>query len=75
MGHTPGPWIVKVHDDYTNVESKYYTICADVTNADAALISAAPDLLAALKALVQDDLHDSTNFCSAQKAIAKAEGR
>ncbi len=50
MKHTPGPWRVEVGDDTTSVESKYFTIASDVSNEDAALIAAAPDLLAACEA-------------------------
>lgn len=35
MKHSPTPWWVEVHDFYTSIESKYYTISDDVTNDDA----------------------------------------
>lgn len=44
MNRTAGPWKVEVHDDYTNVEGKCFTVAADVSNDDAHLIAAAPDL-------------------------------
>lgn len=47
--HTPGPWYIEIDDTTTRVESKTFTICEYVSNCDADLISAAPDLLAALE--------------------------
>lgn len=76
--HTPGPWRVELHDMTTSVESQYFTICADVTNDDAGLIAAAPDLLAALENLVET--HDTGEAMCAQfwniarAAIARAKG-
>ena len=47
--HTKGPWRVEIHDKRTSVESDVFTICDDVSNNDADLIAAAPELLEALK--------------------------
>ena len=47
MRFTKGPWTVEVGDDTTNVESKYYTICTQVSNEDAHLIAEAPMLVKA----------------------------
>ena len=76
--HTPGPWDVEVHDDHTTVESKSFTICSDVSNDDASLIAACPDMLAALKdfvAYLGEGITPSEEvlLCKARAAIAKAE--
>ncbi len=48
--HTPGPWTVEVHDTTTTIEALSQTVAVDVSNCDAALIAAAPELLEALRA-------------------------
>ena len=89
--HTPGPWAVNpvgaVVDSF-RATGEIVPVCAllwptdvrseDETEANARLIAAAPDLLAALKALVDViDLHyprdHFTVLTSARAAIAKAE--
>lgn len=95
MSHTPGPWIWRnksgsLHQKGTDrrfgvtVLAPTYEydsgVDTEVSDADAALIAAAPDLLAALKEILP--WHDShpaeatdnrmVNLCRA--AIAKAEG-
>lgn len=88
--HTPGPWIVtrgrdKTHPNY--VESQHpdfggFDLAHCVESADAALISAAPDLLAALHALVDyfgplpgvDNGLDEA-LTNARAAIARATGK
>lgn len=79
--HTPAPWHVEVTQDTTTIESKYFTIATEVSNSDADLIAAAPDLLKALKNLVkaanQDKLDPLAMFATieqAKHAINKAEG-
>lgn len=47
--HTPGPWTIDVLDKTTNIEAKYQTIATDVSNCDADLIAAAPEMLASLR--------------------------
>lgn len=47
--HTPGPWTVEVGQTETCIESKYQTIALDVSNCDADLIAAAPEMLEALE--------------------------
>ncbi len=49
--HTPGPWMVEVLETTTNIEAKSQTVALDVSNNDADLIAAAPDMLEALKAV------------------------
>lgn len=83
--HTPGPWMV-VHELRPNDEA-----VADLVNntwviperpvrlgswhADAALIAAAPDLLAALQTMVDASQNDITPECDrARAAITKATG-
>ena len=51
----------------------YGQVGADVAEANARLIAAAPDLLAALRALASGDLRPET-YAVARAAIAKAEG-
>ena len=57
--HTPGPWVCEKWGDGSNTEgcanvnsdTVEITIVSDIPEADARLISAAPDLLAALESL------------------------
>ena len=87
MSHTPGPW--EIHP-YADNEGDIHggdgkLVCMmrqgdtdpeDDWSADARLIAAAPDLLAALKELVDDcDGLLGWNCDPAKRAIAKAEGR
>lgn len=85
--HTPGPWDVSklTSPDY----APEYVVCADASarwhavvkgEANARLIAAAPELLAALRRLMplwdREDVADtwSEDFEAAEAAIAKAEG-
>ena len=73
--HTPGPWYVEVYSDGTTVESKTYTIAENVSNEDAALIAAAPDLLEACEFLIRHEENgdlESVDFEAIRQAIAKA---
>jgi hypothetical protein len=91
--HTPGPWIVARYDydrGVAAIETKergvdlpdqgnwVADVCAvGADDANARLIAAAPDLLAALKA-IQDDpcvAMDLRLLTQMESAIAKAEGR
>jgi hypothetical protein len=92
--HTPAPWSDSGHDGKGNliVESGYGSICAvwrvngyGCQVADARLIAAAPEMLAALKdaefllrkaGLMAGPMRDSFNRSAsdAKEAIAKAEG-
>lgn len=80
--HTPGPWVVRVHQNWTDVDSKYFTVAGDVSNDDATLIAAAPDMLLALIWLVglkDGRPHDYEEqkplaWGAARAAIARATG-
>ena len=92
--HTPGPWIHRTRlDDGANIGCKdgyaicdmaykYSSISKDELDADAKLIAAAPDLLAALTSIVtsladQDDeglIEHAQQMIDARAAIAKATG-
>lgn len=79
MPHTPGPRTVD-RDDGENGEIYYavhgagYDFVANFDNrADAVLDAAAPDLLAALKAVVKVADRQTYEFDLARAAIAKAE--
>ncbi len=83
--HTPGPWITQ-GDTYVTVNSLIIAHCKqsghitlDETIANAHLIAAAPDLLAALERVIDchvtgiNPLSDAA-ILSARAAIAKARG-
>jgi hypothetical protein len=78
MSHTPGPWVYD--DDTATVESDLGVTVAgiDVGNlsyeANAALITAAPDLYEALKAML-DPNECMRDVDMAIAALHKAEGR
>ena len=94
MSHTPGPWIIEhqelgaTHDTILapsgSVCGKRFPICEVFGTIfpdgcdNACLIAAAPDLLAACKALIAERAWESTD-CAAwdmvRSAISKAEGR
>ena len=88
MGHTPGPWYA--NQDCIEIDGPEgprdvtlaVVLQADNAAADARLIAAAPELLAALKRLLplweesigwEEDYMDMAD--DARAAIAKAEGR
>ena len=87
--HTPGPWTAVEcdgnEDDLAITDSDGGHVCYSVaTHADAELIAAAPELLSALRGLL-DWCREHTGptmpnspyalLCVAHEAIAKAEGR
>lgn len=83
MNYTKGKWYVEVSRESTSVESESQTICTEVSNCDADLISASPDMFLALKAW---DNYATANYPEnmklkriawelTEKAIAKAEGK
>jgi hypothetical protein len=76
--HTPGPWSLEAVKDYmrphdTGIDSE---IPESIANAH--LIAAAPDLLAALRVIAEDGKRNgwipSFHWGEARAAIAKAEG-
>lgn len=101
--HTPGPWTSILRKHPSQSEGEYFVMGqndhgiamlldyspADEMRANAALISAAPDLLVALKECLDAELArrqkllpgaPATTYCEARiarirAAIAKAEGR
>ena len=100
VNHTPGPWLAKPRDQVlgfvvlaNDINAANDLPCAvvpknkrpsDVVEANARLIAAAPDMLAALISLVEgielrglDDgkwHHNQNMIADARAAIAKAEG-
>lgn len=83
MAHTPGPWVVVQHPDGWTIQNRATGAGAcvasqygDSNEANARLIAAAPDLLAALKDAVNwlDDFDDNETLTAARAAILKAEG-
>lgn len=89
--HSPGPWTWddgEGHDmgyirdaegqpvcDFGNQRSYYPSEGNPPEREDRALILAAPDLLAALKAVVSVADRKTVEFDAARAAIAKAEGK
>ena len=90
MSHTPGPWTVKrrfdVYQDTqkpgvggtfvasTKGVSELPESINHVCEADAKLIAAAPELLAALERIVDAERLTSDRFRQAREAIKKATG-
>ena len=81
--HTPGPWEIRAEeaDEEYWITEPHYTVgpASIVFNIeDACLIAAAPELLEALKLMI--DTHDTggwptSTIVIARAAIAKAEGK
>lgn len=73
-----GPWIATVHGRINGVVG---FVSQDEAEANARLIAAAPELLAALKGIVRGPCPIVTHhrpdceWCAAMRVIAKAEGR
>lgn len=77
--HTPAPWTVDVLDDVTNIEASHQTICTNVSNCDADVIAAAPDMLLALERIsVMLSAHRSNDYdfmlTLITPALSKARG-
>ena len=91
--HTPGPWTAIIEKDGEHVVDTYVVDVdedvvvrpsAKLSEPDARLIAAAPDLLAALRALITEwdrprEIPADPDWCDAivgqaRAAIAKAEG-
>jgi hypothetical protein len=86
--HSPGPWTVEVSQETTSVESKYFTIALGVSNDDAHLIAAAPELLEVAKLILAEWEKPTDGIktgeliarlsqyaADARQAVNKAEGR
>lgn len=83
--HTPGPWVVWYSDwpGVVGVECASGETIADcshsndpdLSEANARLIAAAPELLEALRGFVECDEPSCEHYAAASAAIAKAEGR
>jgi hypothetical protein len=84
--HTPGPWRTEIDGELVGplggfmpvgggcYGSPWMTgITEEARKADARLIAAAPELLEALRSMLEDDDHDEAKR-KARAAIAKAEG-
>lgn len=90
-GHTPGPWVWMSHkDDAKRYQVRgpddagptAYAVCENARHANAVLIAAAPDLLAACKVLVEsltwEEKRSGTTYNGieeARAAITRAESR
>lgn len=90
MTHTPGPWTTEPDVDWPQDDLAIVAPCGqrqiailtgntEDTKADASLIAAAPDLLAALRAIVRQSnqgvvLERDACVKQARDAIASAEG-
>ena len=88
MKHTPGPWKIEPHIDHylirsLDIEGQIVTrIDACISDGNARLIAAAPELLGAAKAafarFTEDRVmgyHTESPAYLLEQAIAKAEGR
>ncbi len=82
--HTPGPWTIRPRSgfDYGTTVYDVPEVCTNISNEqNARLISAAPDLLEACKALeilfapLARDSTTASWIDKARAAIAKAEGK
>ena len=83
MNPTPGPWHCNgqtVYGPLTEGDRDYICTCGDVVHdehaANARLIAAAPELLAALREIMAHEARyvDSLSYRTAKAAIAKAQG-
>lgn len=74
--HTPGPWTLKQHGpNHFTLTGQAPGLIADIhSDQDAALVRAAPDLLAALQAILEVDHPDADylRMVSRAKNIARA---
>lgn len=81
--HTPGPWTALPPTDQANdlfteeyffIQGPGSDVHGHMNGADASLIAAAPDLLAALQLLMADERIGGPDGAQARAAIAKATG-
>ena len=78
MAHTPGPWrTMPSGRGGIPIANTGAILCRVESPDDAALIAAAPDLLAALRKIEQQADYGQMDACRdiARAAIAKAEGK
>jgi len=78
MEYTKGEWWIEFHDCHTTIEAESQTVCTDVSNCDAHLIAAAPDMYEALKSLEGYGRKYPCGVPFRDKikiALAKAEGK
>ena len=88
MRHTPGPWVCfykhKYDEWHVSVPILHSAtkwalfddgVCSDNPEADARIISAAPDMLAALEGVLRVADRTTDEFDAVRAAIAKALGR
>ena len=78
-GHTPGPWNYGVIRDVLEFQPEWEDVSSDRLDADAALITAAPDLLKALECIADAlspprNAEEAAAIAAALAAIAKAKG-
>lgn len=87
--HTPGPWEVSKNGVYVVSRFAHFNICrikselhddsiTEISTANARLIAAAPDLLAALRDMLNNfggNDNETPFIVQARAAIAKAEGK
>ena len=77
--HTPGPWHINGMDSIVSVRGNCTVAKVWRGGEDAALIAAAPDLLAVLSTILdvwdEHKIIGPTMYHDARAAIAKAEGR
>lgn len=69
MNHTPGPWRVECDNDETWIESDSQTICTFVSNCDARLIAAAPDLFSFVQEWLDRQGTDENYMTAKARAI------
>jgi hypothetical protein len=76
--HTPGPWSFRASSylEYIYAADGSCVFSGEMDTANARLISAAPELLASLRAMLDtmDDGSDEPTLIAARAAIAKATG-
>lgn len=79
--HTPGPWLVSNTDRWKIIDAKGIKLCDCYFSNDASIVAAAPDMLEALKGIIEKygpkHLEHKNNkvWRDAYSAIAKAEGK
>lgn len=84
MKHSPGRWVAEFvghggpgdnPEEVWEVNNGHARIAEYLTEADARLVAAAPEMLDALRRLMSEEPPDGTEVLNAMVVIAKAEGR